>query len=124
MPIASVASETRRVETQDRANVSGTQPRNELLKARTRHGSACRSAQIVIDHLDVPKSPAPRFIHELILSTLALEVELNLRWRGLANVNDGLPLEDRRRQKISVRHRRSPCSPRRPLPSGDEPGAQ
>jgi hypothetical protein len=84
MPIAAIAGEAGRGETQNSADLSGAQPSDELVKARTGHGSACGAAKIVIDHLDVPKSPTPRFIDELILSTLALEIEMNLGLSGLA----------------------------------------
>jgi hypothetical protein len=108
MPIAAVSGEAGGVKTQNSPDISGTEPRDQLLKTRAGHGPACGTTQIVIDHLDIPKSPPPRFIDKLILSTLALEVELNLSLSGLANVNDGLALEERRRQQISVRHRRPP----------------
>jgi len=93
MPIAAVAGEAGCVETQNRTDVSGAQPGYELLKTRAGHGSACGTTQVVIDQLDVAKSAPPRFIDELILSTLALKVKLNLSLSGLANVNNGLPLE-------------------------------
>ena len=95
MPIAAVAGEAGCVETQNGTDVSSAQPGYELLKTRTGHGSACGTTQIVIDHLDVAKSASPRFIDEFILSTLALKVKLNLSLSGLANVNNGLPLEQR-----------------------------
>jgi hypothetical protein len=52
---------------------------------------------------------------------VGFEVVMNLGLGGLANVNNGLPLEQRRLQPISVRHRRTPRSPRRRPPSGDVP---
>jgi hypothetical protein len=105
MPIATVPGEAGCVEAEDSSDLSGAQPGDELLKARASHRSACGAAQIVVDHFDVPKTPPPGFIDELILATLALEVELNLRLRRLANVDDGLPLEDRGRQQINACHR-------------------
>ena len=108
VPIAAVPGEPRGVEAQNGANLAGAQPRDELLKPRPGNGAARRATEIVIDDFDVAKSASAGLINELILTPLALEVDLHLGLRRLANVDDGLPLEDRGRQEFTVRHRRSP----------------
>jgi hypothetical protein len=121
MPIAAVAGETGCVETQYCADISCTQPGYQLLETGAGRSSTRGTTQVVVDDLDVAKSASPRFIDELILATLALEIKLNLGLSGLPNINHSLPLQNRGRQQISVSHRRSPRSSRRRLPSGGAP---
>jgi transposase len=60
------------------------------------HRPAGRAAEVIINHLDVAKSTGPRDADKLILPTLALEVGVDLRLRGLPNVDHRLALEYRR----------------------------
>jgi len=94
MPVAAVPGEPGGVEAENRADLTGAQPSDELLKSRPGDRPARGAAQIVVDHFDVPKAPSPGLIHEFILSALALQVDLDLGLRRLANVDHGLPLEN------------------------------
>src|SRR3954447_1620007 len=67
VPIAAVTSEPRGVEAQHSANLSGTQPCNQLFEAGPRHHPTGGPAEIVIDHLDVVEAPLPRDIYKFVL---------------------------------------------------------
>src|ERR1700678_779208 len=58
MPVPAVAGETGGVEAKHGSAPASAEPGDELLEARARHGSACRTAQVVVDDLDVAK-PVP-----------------------------------------------------------------
>ncbi len=79
MPVPAVTGETGGVEAKYGTDLAGTEPGDELVEARARHGSAGRTAQIVVDDLDILKSPAARFIDEVVLATLTFEMDLHLR---------------------------------------------
>src|SRR5260221_10757777 len=113
MPIRPVARQTRCFQAEHRAHLTGAQIVNQALETGALHGAACASSQILVDHLDLAKSPAPRDINELILPALALKVELDLRLGGLTYINDRLALEDGGRNLITARHGRSPPLQRR-----------
>jgi hypothetical protein len=81
MPIAAVPGEPRGVEAENGANLAGAQPSDELLKPRPGDGAARRATEVVVDDFDVPKSAAAGLINELILTPLALEVDLHLGLR-------------------------------------------
>ena len=124
MPVPSVTGEAGGIEAKHSADLASAQPGNELLEARARHGSARGAAQIVVDDLNIAKSPPAGFIDEVVLAALALEMDLHLRLRGLAHIHDRLAAQDCRRQGISVRHRRSPLDPRRRLAAEGGPDAE
>src|SRR3954447_3533401 len=123
MPVPTVAGETRRVEAQDGAHLTGAEARDKPLKAGARHGSAGRSAEVVVNDLDVAKTPAAGLLDKIVLATLALPMDLHLGLCGLPHIDDRLAAQDRCRQGISVRHRRSPWDPRPRLPSTSGPDA-
>ena len=79
MPVPAATGETGGVEAKHGADLTGAEPGDKLLEARTRHGAAGGTAQVVVDDLDVPKSPAARFIDEIILTALALQIDLHQR---------------------------------------------
>ena len=116
MPIPTVTGETGRIETKNGADLAGAEAGDESLEARARHGSAGRSAEIVVDDLDIAKAPAPSFFDKIVLAALALAMNLHLGLGGLPHIHDCLAAQDRCRQGISVRHRRSPSDPRPRLP--------
>jgi hypothetical protein len=116
VPVPTVTGQTGRVETKNRADLTGAQAGDEPLEARARHRSAGRPAEIVVDDLDIAKTPAARFFDEIVLAALALAMDLHLGLGGLTHVHDRLAVQDRCRQRISVRHRRSPSDPRPRLP--------
>src|SRR5579859_5048488 len=124
MPVPAVAGETGCVEAEHGADIARAKPGNQLLETRARHGAAGGAAKIVVDDLDIAKSVSSRFINEVILAALALEMDLHLRLCGLAYIHDRLAAQHCWRQRISIHHRRSPWDPRRRLPSTDEPGAE
>src|SRR5689334_18343360 len=124
MPVPAVAGETGGVETKHSADLASTKPGDQLLEARTRYGSAGRAAQIVVDDLDIAKAVTAGFLNKIILTALALEMNLHLCLSGLAHIHDRLAVQDCWRQRISVRHRRSPRDPRRWLPSAGVPDAE
>src|SRR5277367_1934957 len=124
MPVPTVAGETGGVEAKHGADLAGAKPGDQLLEARTCHGAAGGSAEIVVDDIDIVKSVAAGFINEVILAALALKMDLHLRLCGLAHIHDRLAAQDGWRQGISVRHRRSPRDARRRLPSVGEPDVE
>ena len=96
MPIATVPGQAGSVEAKDGAHVAGAEPCDELLEPWSGHGPARRAAKVVVDDLDITKSTASGFIDELVLAPPALDVDLHLDVGGLADVNDRLPLQERR----------------------------
>jgi hypothetical protein len=78
MPVPPVASETRGVEAKHGADLPGAQAGDELLEAWARRGSASGSAEIVIDDLDIAETPAAGFVNKVVLTALALEIDLQL----------------------------------------------
>src|ERR1700760_1937871 len=124
MPVPAVAGEAGGVEAKHSADLAGTKPSDQLLEPRTRYGSAGRTAQVVVDDLYIAKSVAAGLLNEVILTAPALEMHLHLCLSGLAHIHDRLAVEDGLRQRISVRHRRSPRDPRRWLPSTGGPDAE
>lgn len=81
MPIAAVPGEPRGIEAQNRANLAGAQPSNQLLKSRPGNGTARRATEVIVDHFDVAKSMPASLINKLILTPLALEMDLHLGLR-------------------------------------------
>ncbi|ESZ03485.1 hypothetical protein X737_37710 [Mesorhizobium sp. L48C026A00] len=82
--------------------MAGAQIVDQALETGTLHGPACGSSQILVDHLYFAESPAPRDVDKLILPTLALKVELDLRLSGLTHIDDGLALEDGSRIRLPL----------------------
>src|SRR3954453_22269154 len=123
MPVPPVAGETGGVEAQDGANLTGAEPGDQPLEARARHGSAGRSAEIVVNDLHIAKAPAAGILDKIVLPALALAMDLHLGLGGLPHIHHRLAAQDRCRQGISVRHRRSPWGPRPRLPSTSGPDA-
>jgi hypothetical protein len=60
------------------APTSPAQPCHEALEARPCHHPAGRTAEIVVDHLDVAEPSASRLLDELILPSLVFQVALDL----------------------------------------------
>ena len=115
MPVPAVASETRCVEAEDGADLAGAKPGNQLLEARARHRAAGGAAEIVVDDLDIAKSVSARFINEVILAALALEMDLHLRLCGLAHIHDRLAAQT----LLATGHQRSSS----PISLGSAPAA-
>ena len=117
MPIAPIAGEARSIETQHGSDIAGAKPRDKLIEARPGYRPARRTSEIVVDDIDIAEAAAARFVDQIVLTTLAFEVGLNLGLGRLPDVYDGLPLQDCRREEISVGHRRPPPLERRPPPA-------
>jgi hypothetical protein len=78
MPVPAVTGQTGRVKAKHGTDLAGTKSGNELVEARACYGSAGRAAEVIVYDLNILKSPAACFIDEVVLATLALEVELHL----------------------------------------------
>jgi hypothetical protein len=86
MPITSIARESRSVETKYRANLSGAQAGNKTIEARSFDGPTCGATEIVVDHFDIGEAASTCDFNQLVLAPLALQVQLNLLWRRLADI--------------------------------------
>ena len=118
VPIASIAGKPGGIKAQHRAHFSGAEPSHQSIETGSCHGAARRAAQIVVNHFDVDEATAPRFLDQIVLSALALEVRLYLCWGRLTHIHHGLASENRGRKQISA-HRRTPWSRHRPPALGD-----
>src|SRR5205807_10632730 len=117
MPITSIARESRGVETKHRANLSGAQGGNQTIKAGSLDGATCGATEIVVDHFDIGEAASTCDFNQLVLAPLALQVQLNLLWRRLADIDDRLALENHCWKESVMRcHRRPPALPPRPEP--------
>ena len=87
MPVASVAGEARCVEAQHGSDFAGTQPGDQAFEARARHRPACRSAEIVVDHLDLVEAAAASKINQFVLAPSALGMCLHRRLGRLTDVD-------------------------------------
>jgi hypothetical protein len=103
MPITSIARESRGVETKHRANLSGAQSGNQTIKAGSLDGATCGATEIVVDHFDIGEAASTCDFNQLVLAPLALQVQLNLLWRRLADIDDRLALENHCRKESVMR---------------------
>ena len=78
MPIAAIARQARRFQAQDRTNFSSTQGRHEPLETGAGDRAACAASEIVVDNLDLGEPGPSRHLDQLVLTSLALQVLLNL----------------------------------------------
>ena len=90
MPVPAIAGEAGGVKAKHGADLSGAEPGDELLEARACHGAAGRTAEIVVDDLDIAKSVTTSFVDKVVLAALALEMDLHLRLCGLTHIHDCL----------------------------------
>jgi hypothetical protein len=90
MPVPAIASQARGVKTENGTDLACTEPSNKLVETRTRYGPARRTAKIVVDYLDIVEPPLARFINEVVLATLTLEMDLHLRLSGLTHIYNRL----------------------------------
>jgi hypothetical protein len=90
MPVSPIASQARGVKTENGADLTSAEPSNKLVETGTRYGPARRTAKIVVDYLDIMEPPLARFINEVVLATLALEMDLHLRLSGLTHIHNRL----------------------------------
>jgi transposase len=124
MPIAPIAREPRGVEAQNSPNLTGVKQRNKMFEAGSGHLATCRSPQIVINNLDVVETAPPGDLDEFKLAALAFEIRLDLRRRGLSNVDDRLAPQHRGGQEIRRSHRCSPRLRRPPPPTASWRGVR
>src|SRR5438045_213519 len=87
MPVAAIAGETRGLDREHRADVSGADCADQTIKAGA-GDAASRAAKVIID-LDAGPAELPSAIGERILAALALLVVDQLIGRRLANVDVG-----------------------------------
>ena len=102
MPVASVAGKPGGIKAQHRAHFSGAKPSHQSIEAWSCHGAARRAPKFIVNQFDVDESTAPRFLDQVVLSALALEVRLYLRLGRLTHIQHGLALEDRCRKQVSA----------------------
>jgi hypothetical protein len=95
MPVPAVTGETGGVEANDSADLTGAEAGDELLETRARYGSAGGSSKVVVDDLDIAKTPAAGFVDQVVLAALALEIDLHLGLCGLTHIHDRLAAQDR-----------------------------
>jgi len=103
MPITSIAGESRGVETKHRANLSGAQGGNEAIEAGAFDGTTCGATKIVVDHFNIGEATSTCDFNQLVLAPLAFQIQLNLLWRRLADIDDRLALEDNCRKESVMR---------------------
>jgi len=103
MPITSIARESRGVETKHRADLSGAQRGNQTIEAGSFDGATCSATEIVVDHFDIGEAASTNDFNQLVLAPLALQVQLNLLWRRLADIDDRLTLENHCRKESVMR---------------------
>jgi len=116
MPVPPIARQPGRVEAENGADLASAQRGDEPLEPWPCHGAAAGPAQVIVDQLDVVEALGSRDLDEVVLTSFALEIRLDLRLRGLTNVDDRLAPEDARGQRLSDvghRHAPSPARPRR-----------
>lgn len=118
MPVTTVARQTRGIEAKHGADLPGTQSCHQTLEARPGHHAARRPAKIVVDDLYTPKPAGPGDLYQLVLPSLALEIDLDLRRRRLPDVDHSLARENGGGKCLNVRHRDLP--PRVPRPRSGE----
>jgi hypothetical protein len=94
MPVSAIAGEAGGVEAKHGADLAGAEPGDELLEARACYGAAGRTAEVVVDDLDIAKSVAASFVNKVILAALALEMDLHLGLCGLTHIHDCLAAQD------------------------------
>src|SRR5438552_13546399 len=88
MPITSIAREPRGIKAEHSADLSGAQRGHQAIEARAFDGATCSSTEIVVDHFDIGKAAPTCDFDQLVLASLALQVQLNLLWRRLADIDD------------------------------------
>lgn len=118
VPVATISREPRRIETQNGADLARAQRCDQAIEAGPRHGSARGSCEIIVNDLNVGKTVATGNINEVILPPLALEIGHDLGLCRLAHIDDGLALQELRRDKFTDGHRRAPRRSDRQLASG------
>jgi hypothetical protein len=103
MPISAIACEPRGIETQHRANLSGAQGGNQAIEAGPFDGAARSATKIIVDHFNVGEPASTCDFNQFVLAPLALQVQLNLLWRRLADIDDRLALENHCRKESVMR---------------------
>jgi hypothetical protein len=89
MPVAAVACQARRLETEDRPDRAGAYASDEALESWPCHQSRPRPPEILVDRLDVREPQGPRRLCQRVLAPLALKVIAHLHECGLPHVDDG-----------------------------------
>src|ERR1700693_5501604 len=108
MPITAITSESRRVETNDGADLASAQPSDQSIETRPCDSPAGRPPHIIIDDFDVHETTLASNFDQIILPPPTFQVRHDLGLRRLAHVDHGFALEHAGWQKISARHRRAP----------------
>jgi hypothetical protein len=95
IPITARAGEARRFQAEDSAGTSQTDLRDEELKAVSTDGGSPGMALILIDDRDMLTGPSQieRALYQVILARGAAGMVTDLDEGGLADIDEGLPLE-------------------------------
>lgn len=91
--IARVRRKARCVEAEHCTNFACAQAADQSFETGTVDSAACGPTKVVVDHLDIVKSPAARNVDKIILSALALKVVLDLARGRLSDVHHSFALE-------------------------------
>jgi hypothetical protein len=108
MPVPPIPCEPGGVQAQDRPDLAGAERRHQPLESRTDHGAASGAAKVVVDDRHLVEAVAPGHIDQFVLPALALQIAVDLRRGGLADIDHRLTPEHAGRQKISVCHCQAP----------------
>jgi len=122
VPVTPVAGQARRLHGHDGADTPFADRREQPLEPRAPN-AAGRSAEIVVDNLDVLPTKQSRPVGKAVLSTLALQIVRDLLGRRLPNIDNCAASQMVRRY---LRHRTPPpgsWSPSRALGSSPRPTA-
>jgi hypothetical protein len=74
MPVTAIASKPRGIKAERSAHLPGAQSGDQSVKTRSIDCATRRSAEIVVDDLDVGEAAPPRDIDKLVRAPLALKV--------------------------------------------------
>jgi 3-oxoacyl-[acyl-carrier protein] reductase len=74
MPVATIAGQTRGIQTQHGTHLSGAKGCDQTIEAGPFGGATCRSSKIIVDDLDVDEAATMGDLDQLVLSPLTFRV--------------------------------------------------
>jgi len=103
VPVAAITGEPRGIKAEHSANLSGAQSGNQAVEAGSLDSATCGATEIVVDYFDIGEAAPTCDFNQLVLAPLALQVQLNLLWRRLADIDDRLALQNHCRKESVMR---------------------